>query len=95
MTLFFDPRKFPYLIPLVHHSDIPSQIYLSLPKFLSAAHSYMLSRIYLSLPKNYPSIQVQAPACFHQNSIQILQVRCIHHYGILLCHQKLSQEIPM
>ena len=41
-----NPSKVPYLFPSVAHLYSPSQIYSSLPKFLSAAHAGMPSQIY-------------------------------------------------
>ena len=61
IMLSVNPSKGPYLIPSADHSDMPSQIYSLLPRFLSAAHLDMTSKLYSSQPKQYPSIQVNAP----------------------------------
>ena len=54
MMLSFNTSKVIYFITSVAHSGMPSQIYPSLPKFLSAHHLDMPSQIYSSLPKHYP-----------------------------------------
>ena len=77
MMLSFNPSKGTYFIPSVAHSDMLSQIYLSLTKFISEAHSDMPSQIYSSFPRNYTAIQVKAPTRFHYRLIQISQFRCI------------------
>ena len=61
MMWSFNPSKGPYMIPSVAHLDMPSHIYSSLPKFISAAHTDMPSQIYSLLIKNYPWIQLKAP----------------------------------
>ena len=52
MLSSFKNSKFPYLITSVAHLDMPIQIYLSFPKYLSAAYSDISSQIYSSFPKN-------------------------------------------
>ena len=77
--LSFNPGKGPYLIPSASHSDIPSKLYSSLPKFTSADHSDILSHLYSSFNKVYPSTQVKASTWFLQHIIQIFQVSFIHN----------------